>query len=183
MNLLFPKVGTHALPPYPLFYLGGPIRGANDCQARATHALDKHYGGRCIIASPCRYDQSHPLFQHRLPQDGIAFKRQVLWERHYMRLAASWPMGGCLIFWLPLEDPLNPRPKEEGPYGQDTYGEIPRWSVEKKYDPKLRMVIGAEKGYFGLSQIKVNLDEDLGMDFPIYETLEETLRQAIAIAA
>ncbi len=184
-----------------LYFLAGPIRGAGDWQAKAIKILTEK-DPACYIACPCRYiEQLHELAgyslpatelprstddERELPEYVLEFPNQTLWERHYLAMAAHF---GSIIFWLPLEDANNPRKKEDGPYARDTYGELGRWSIRNSYqinplgkDKNVKMIVGAEENFPGLSVIKKNLDDDHGKNFPIYTTLEETIDHAIALA-
>ncbi len=81
--------------------------------------------------------------------------------RNYLKEAVK---KGCVIFWLPEENKLKPRPLDAGPYATDTRGEIGRWSVEQKYNPEYNVVLGAEENFFSLSQIKRNWIADQDHD-------------------
>jgi hypothetical protein len=176
-----------------LYFLAGPIGGSGDWHERAIPIVTEEDLG-CYIACPKRFDITHPLSAFAVPDElhkvserekverKIApFPNQKLWERHYMEIAA-W--RGCIIIWLPEEDKLNPRKK--GPYAQDTRGEIGRWSVRSAYQLSkmgiVRIAVGAEKGFPGLGGIKKDLDADHQCDFPIFNTLEETIRHAVSLA-
>ncbi len=187
INLILPK---HKVPKaiqgeQRLYFLAGPIRGAIDWHQKAIRILSKKDPG-CYIVCPSRYGTDHKLYKHSLK--GVALKKnefpnQTMWERYYLKKAS---MHGSILFWLPLEDTDNPRKDEDGPYAQDSFGELGRWSAidALKYPGKASkyhtmMVIGAEKGFYGLSVIKKNLDADYGYPFPIHETLEATVEAAI----
>lgn len=160
----------------PLFFLAGPVQGGGDWQRRIL-PLIKRYEEHCLVASPCRYKEDDELRKlHALPYsgDGI-FERQTNWERHYLERASQ---NGCILFWLSCEDKYNPRTDGQ-PYARDTQGELGAWRVHLKYNSSVRVVIGAEPGFPGLSVIKCNLDGDLGKDFPIYSTMEETVKAAV----
>ncbi|MFZ2979144.1 MAG: hypothetical protein WA057_05745, partial [Candidatus Magasanikiibacteriota bacterium] len=157
----------------------------------------------CFIVCPCRYDNTHELFQFSLPPTydelisdderesptrTLQFQNQTMWERHYLEQASYF---GSVIFWLPSEDSENPRKKETGPYARDTYGELGRWSLKSSkpdqfsihnYKGKMvNLTIGAEKDFHGLSVIQKNFDADHGEPFPIYSTLEETISEAVKL--
>ena len=177
-----------------LYFLAGPIRGAGDWQAKAIKLLAEKDPG-CIIACPCRYTEEHELFKYSVEptlridkQPELTFARQTLWERHYLNIASIY---GSVIFFLAEEDSNNPRAKSDGPYGRDTYGELGRWSmrsaradaiVRSGGGTKVNLVIGADPDFSGLSVIQANFDEDHGYEFPIYNTLEETISQAVTLA-
>jgi hypothetical protein len=208
-----------------LYFLGGPIRGAGDWQAKAIRMLTEK-DPACYIACPCRYYEgiknSHELYQYHLPATKLPsetddirefpeyvleFPNQTMWERYYLDMASLW---GSIIFWLPCEDQENPRQKDDGPYAQDTYGELGRWSIrsshninpytrgqhshlvkssesscmitDEQFRQKIRLVVGAEKNFPGLKVIQKNFDADHKGKYPIYDSLEKTIDQAIVLA-
>jgi|GEM_PF-1399392 len=142
-----------------VYYLAGPIRGAGDWQAEAIKLLAELDPG-CYAVCPCRYDENHPLYQYRVEPDSCAGKylHQTAWEQVYMRLAMR---HGCLIFWLPCESKTNPRPKEEGPYARDTYGELGRYLTHMEYNHWYNIVLGADAEFPGLDQIICNASSTL----------------------
>lgn len=159
----------------PLFFLAGPVRGGGDWQARACLYLTK-FLTYFSVAVPCRYQPDHPVVKSlQLARSGSQFERQLDWERHYLWLAAK---GGCLIFWLPAENKTEPRPAGTGPYARDSYGELGEWRGRLMFDQKLRIVVGAEADFPGLDVIKRNFQSAIGPEFPIYDSLEETVYQA-----
>lgn len=160
-----------------VYFLAGPIRGGGDWQKQMIETLAIIDLG-CYIVCPRRYKDNHPMAKHRLAtnDDSFSFSRQTLWERYYMNITAR---RGCLIFWLPVEDAQNPRPKDQGPYAQDTYGELGMWRTLASLDKSIKLVIGAEECFPGLSVLKANLDADFGYSFPICEMLDETARNAV----
>jgi len=103
------------------------------------------------------------------------FDRQLTWERYYLDLAAT---TGCLIFWLPSESQVNPRIGSD-PYAMDTRGELGEWRGQLMHNPSLRVVVGADRGFPGLSQIQRNFSLATKSVFPIYETLAETVAAAV----
>lgn len=179
-----------------LYFLAGPISGADDWQAKAIKMLHSKDPG-CYIVCPSRYDESHELMKYSMiPTESmegeLSFPNQTMWERHYLELA-SW--YGSIIFWLPCEDSANPRAKEDGPYARDTYGELGRWSIRsgRKIIPldyflhtplewRVNLTVGAEKNFHGLSVIQKNLDGDHRQPFQIYSSLEDTISAAVKLA-
>lgn len=175
-----------------LYFLGGPVRGAGDWQAKAIQLLFEKDPG-CIVACPCRYSPEHPLWlKQGVPFEiKLEFENQTMWERYYLEHAAYF---GSVIFWLPSEDAVHPRDKQTGPYGQDTYGELGRWSLRSAHNlctfgvpgkgtmPITNVVVGAESNYHGLKVIQRNFDADHGHPFPVQASLEETIDRAIMLA-
>jgi len=178
MKIVLPKTFCEIDPDYgPLFFLAGPVRGGNDWQKKCCEEIQKilpHF----YAAIPYYFStlENYPLRNLGIPGKEGVFSRQLNWERHYLDHAAK---NGCLIFWLPEESKTNPRTPEEGPYATDTRGEIARWSVELKYNPTYRIVVGAEKGFPNLSQIDRNFSADQKTSFPFYKTLAVTVREAV----
>ncbi len=177
-----------------VYFLAGPIKGGNDWQSRAIKILWKKDPDAYIVC-PCRYKTDHELFNNSLLNEKTRplinvykpFKDQTTWERYYMMEASYY---GSIIFWLPREDKNNPRPKEKGPYARDTYGELGRWSIKssrpdifsyKSSEPRVNLVIGAEKKFHGLSVIQKNVHEDHGKQFQIYPTLRSTVLEAVEL--
>jgi hypothetical protein len=166
-----------------IYFIAGPIRGGGNWQSTAIHHLFR-LDPDCYIVCPCRYEADHPLvelateYNVGMKASEIQFGSQTMWERHYLQLASK---HGAIIFWLGLEDKNNPRPKEDGPYGRDTYGELGRWSV-RSAEEKARVFVGAHSMFNGLSVIKKNLDADHGKDFPVYSSLEETIKESVQSA-
>lgn len=177
MQIILPKFGAAFEPHQSLFFLAGPVRGGGDWHQQMVHELSIR-NSECVIAIPTRYSNDHPLMPYRL-QKAEEYERQLDWERAYLERAA-WDGYGCIIFWLGTQK--EPRSKKDGPYAQDTYGEIGRWAVHKKYRPKTRMVVGAEPRFHGLSQIHRNLEKDLEHEFPIHPTIRETAIAALKLA-
>jgi hypothetical protein len=181
-----------------VYFLAGPIRGGDDWQANAIQMLYEK-DPFCYIACPCRYGPEHPLFQYSLPatespssmpeqvEYEYTFDSQTYWERFYLEEASQ---RGSVIFWLPCESKENPRKKEDGPYARDTYGELGRWSLRsanpdefsvEKNNKRVNVVVGAEEEFPGLSIIQKNFDGDHEKRFIIYQTLEQTIIEAVKL--
>lgn len=179
-----------------LYFLGWPIRGGWDRQATAIRFLAENDPG-CYIICPCRYGESHPLFQYWLPDESIwmsdeeknqysclPFPSQTLWERYYLEMAwVRW----SIIFWLAEEDSENPRKKEEWPYGRDTYGELGEWRIRTKFwidgsmtiGNKIFFVLWWEKWFHGIDVIEKNYKWVFGNEYTVFSTLEETCMAGI----
>lgn len=165
-----------------LFFLIGPVRGGGDWQATATtFILGKDPSA--YVVCPCRWDATHPLASAFVASNGNPFPRQLNWEQWYIKRAALRHHGGlsgCLLAFLPCESTTNPHPGPE-PYAMDTRGEIASWRVLMRV-MYARMVLGAEAGFHGLSQIERNFTDELGYSFPIHATLEQTVEAAFKLA-
>ena len=172
---------------YPLFFLAGPVNGGNDWQCGATNSIQKKVN-EFFVAIPHEYKEGHPLHIHRMVNRAPDFfKRQLPWERHYIKLAAgiTYEMDihvkcGCLIFWLPAESECQPR-NDGLPYAMDTRREVGEALGWLRSDPSLRIVIGAEKNFPGIDTIQRCFTEELGK-FIFHESLEETIGAGLQIA-
>ena len=183
MHLILPKTlpDLEPLRSLPLFFLAGPIRGGGDWHLEMSRLLEEHVG-ECIIANPSRYKPDHPLYRYQLSGRQNTFPHQTDWERHYLQQAAEgWPTG-CIIFWLGCEDKKNPRKKDDGAYATDTRGEIGEWRGQLMYVRDLRVVMGADPMFPGLSKIARNFEHALGPGFKIYETMKEVVDRAAYFA-
>lgn len=165
----------------PLFFFGGPILGADDWQYPMSRLLQEKMDDFFLATPSCRYGEGHPLEEFHAEVTGEIFERQLSWERHYLDLASRDDREGCIIFWLPCESKTNPR-SDGLPYAMDTRGELGELRGRLVYDRSLKVVIGAEKEFPGLSQIQRNFNEALNCQFPIYESMEETVDAAVKMA-
>lgn len=173
-------VTNRVLDSVPFFFLAGPIRGAPPWHERCYDLLVDRFGENGFnVFIPVRYEEDHRLYHKQLTGALDHFRTQTHAERHYLRLAGLKAHKGCIIFYLPEESKTNPRPKDLGPYAQDTYGELGRWGNELAHSPNVRMVIGADQGFPGLKQIRTNLNEDYGATFPVYPNLEGAIEDAV----
>ena len=178
IKVILPKtlVDLKPYPEHPLFYLGGPIFGADDWQYPACRMLEG-LAPDSFVAVPRRYGAKSVLWGVQAKGSPDHFPRQLLWERHYMWLAGGNIRLGCLVFWLCSESPHNRR-NDGNPYAMDTRGELGEWRATLKYSRGAKVVIGAEPDFPGLEVIQTNFNEALGYEFPFYDSLEETLREA-----
>ncbi len=175
MRILLPKMRCEIERNYgPFFFLAGPVRGGNNWQVDACAEIGKHVA-RFYAAVPCREHQVLSLSQYRVAGTGLDFDRQLTWERYYLRQAGQ---EGCVIFWLPRESKIDPRGGDE-PYAMNTRGELGEWRAHLMYNPNMRVVVGAEPGFYGLSEIKRNFNLALGHDFPVHDTLSDTVAAAM----
>jgi hypothetical protein len=180
MNLLLPKTFARVPTTSPLFFLAGPIQGGADWQATCSEMLADRIPD-CTIASPRNLDWTHRLFKFRMNGPEDTFERQTDWERHYLRQAARIARAGCIIFWLPCESLTEPR-ADGSPYARDTYGELGEWRTHLENNRNVRVAIGAEADFPGLSVLKRNFQLTLGLDYPIYTSLEETVCAAVSLS-
>lgn len=179
MRFILPKThpNLEAYRDVPIFFLAGPIMGAGDWHLSMSAWL-MQYADPAIVVNPSRYQPPHTHLRFRMEGDEKHFERQTDWERHYMeQAAAKWPWG-ALIFWL--AEQTGPRSDGE-PYARDTRGEIGEWRGRMMCVPGLRVVIGAEKGFPGLSQIKRNFELAVP-GLTIHDTMEAVAREAARLA-
>ncbi len=176
LNLILPKTFVDSASIVrPLFYLAGPVRGADNWQEQACGFLHYRLGDQCTVVTPNRWGPDHPLHLYRMKGDEHHFASQTDWERHYLNYASS---NGCILCWLPCESKENPR-TEDLPYARDTYGELGRWGERMRSRPAVGMVVGAEPDFPGLSVIAKNLAADVGDKIKIQPTLKLTVEAAI----
>jgi len=167
---------------FPLFFLAGPVKGGDDWQYTCCKAIARHFDTFTAVI-PIPYKNDHPLVASRIPGKEDHFVRQLSWEREYLNLAygESEPTKkGCVIFWLPEESKINPR--KHGPYARDTYGELGEARGRLMTNPKLRVVIGAEDHFPGLSVIQGNFNQALNRNFNIHWSLRKTVEAAVQVA-
>lgn len=179
MKVILPKqqVDTNTTS-HPVFFLAGPIPGGDDWQYRMAKIIQRRCDD-CFLATPsARYGEGHPLEAFHAELLGYEFPRQLSWERHYLEQAA---FHGCIIFWLPCESKTSPR-TDGLPYAMDTRGELGEWRGRLMEASFLKVVVGAEIGFPGLSQIQRNFNEALKIPFPIYGSMEETVDAALRMA-
>ncbi len=178
MPIILPK-NVPELAPFikaPMFFLAGPILGGGDWHVPMTQLLRSRFGDP-VIANPSHYPETHPHRKEALPGSKGSFRYALEWERHFLAQAAgeAWP-SGCIIFWLARESATAPR-QDGAPYAMDTRGELGEWRGRLIGNRKVRLVIGAENGFPGLSIIKHNF-EAVVPGFKIASTMEETLELA-----
>lgn len=173
IKILVPKEHNPQMVQMPTYFLAGPVKGGGNWQFKAIQELQKHLQD-FYVAVPFRILPGEPFYEFVDKGTGEDFPRQTLWERHFLSEASQF---GSIIFWLPCEDRSNPRPG--GDYARDTRGELGEWRGRMIGDSRLKVVVGAEAGFPGLSQIKANFDDALGEDFVIYPTLEDTVKMAV----
>ncbi|MDD4931264.1 MAG: hypothetical protein PHG66_03950 [Candidatus Colwellbacteria bacterium] len=174
MKIVLPK-DIYNVMEEPLFFIGGPIKGGGDWQSACCVEISRNIADFCA-AVPCRYSLNHRLYPYKVGER--FFDRQLPWERYYLNQAAH---KGCVIFWLPTESVEYPR-NDGFPYAMDTRGELGEWRGRLMYDKELKVVIGAEKDFPGRDVMSRNFSEALGAPFPVYDTLEETVAEAVTLS-
>jgi hypothetical protein len=180
MHLILPKtdpvMDIQRYRNMPMFFLAGPILGGGDWHLPMSQLLMGRFN-KLIVVNPSRYTPAHQLYPYRMGGAEDGFQHQTHWERYYLEQAAEkWPTG-CIIFWLACESKSSPRTDGQ-PYAMDTRGEIGEWRGRLMYTRHQRIVMGAEKDFPGLRQIKRNFELALGSSFPIHDTMEEVVERA-----
>ncbi|HYF29087.1 MAG TPA: hypothetical protein VEA36_01830 [Candidatus Paceibacterota bacterium] len=177
----------------PIFMCLGPGPGAQDWELDCYRLLEAHYGNDFLLHITRKYADDHPLMAYRTPTvetiDGRSLEQETDAKRYYIA-QAGWSNRlprGCIICWLPLEDPKHPCLEEEGPYAheaRDLIGEIRGRMIElsKERRGHVRFVIGADENFPGLASIRRNFERAERIPrITIYSTLEKTVEAAVAM--
>ena len=183
----------------PLFYLAGPLAGGGDWQSLMVAALQRARPATRLpafqVAIPYK-DEHRPAAPHALfaPYAVLAATEhtdsQLPWERRFMELAAGVrprdcrdapPQRGCLLFWMPAESAAHPKPPAQGPYAQDTRGELGEWRGRLMHDGGLRVVVGCDPHFPGCDTLTRNFKAALGEGFTVHSSLEATAAAAAGL--
>ena len=160
------------------------VRGAAAVHSKGFHSCDSLRLGR-----PAPSLQP-PFSPFTVLPPATRTERQLAWERHYLdkaagashaQCSASAPQPGCIVFWLPVESALFPKPASHGPYAQDTRGELGEWRGRLMHDRSLRVVVGGDERFPGFDTMERNFTHAVGEDFKVYRTIQETAAAAAAI--
>jgi len=154
-----------------LVFLAGPIRGAPNWQDEAIRILSSKKP-ELTIATPRRGIREF-FAGSVLSGDNTYFKRQRLWERHYLEVASK---RGAILFWLPGEAEHNCAKS----YGAMTRLELGQWMTNYRHDNQVRFCVGSNGKFSELDIIRM----DLALDAPdkrILGTLEETCDKALRL--
>jgi hypothetical protein len=144
-----------------VIFLGGPIQGAPNWQAKATQKIHS-INGNLIIASP-RKDYKPGEF---------VYENQVDWETHFLARAA---MQGAIMFWLANQE--TPTPGRS--YAQTTRYELSEWSM-KHLILGAKVVIGIEPGFSNERYIRRRSQQDYP-NIPILSSFDETCEKVVEI--
>ncbi|MDE2213128.1 MAG: hypothetical protein KGJ34_01155 [Patescibacteria group bacterium] len=164
----------------PLFFLAGPTEGGGNWHQRMLKLLAERVGD-CIVVDPSCYPSGHPLERQKMKGREGMFPRQTDWERYYLHTAAEKWTAGCIIFWLPEESADEPR-TDGKPYTMNTSDAIGEWRGRLMFNRCLRVVVGAEPNFPGLSQIARNFEMALGNEFKLYDSMEGVVERAAYFA-
>lgn len=169
----------------PYFYLIGPVRGGGDWQHQMCLALARCVG-ECAIATPTRWQDSHPLAHYFVGAPSPRYERQRFWEDELIELAQTRPRS-CLVVYLPEEDQANPRAKQDGPYGRDTYREIGRFrglmeGMGPRKRKKFPLAFGGSPNFSGINLLQHDIIVGTGnLQFPFRTSISATADQAMAV--
>ena len=145
----------------PLFFLGGPIQGAPDWQARAIRLIQ--------ILDPL-VNIACPRKKYR--RGTFVYEAQVDWETHYLRRAGE---KGVIIFWLAKQAKRTPGRS----YAQTTRFEFGEWTARQQFR-RAKIIIGIEEGFTNARYIRRRLAQDCP-DVQICSSLAETCSKAIEL--
>ncbi len=179
-KIVLPKTMPESInPPGHVFFLAGPVRGGNDWQSEC-HKIFSRYSLSCTLVIPVSYPSDHPIRAHEItPNSNPEPVHHIKWERRWMEFASR---KGCLMFWLPCESKTVPRDPAEGPYAQDTRGELGEWRGHLMFEHHRRVVIGMEEDFPGQREITHNFREAVRESpecWPRVRTLQQTVDAAI----
>ncbi len=150
----------------PLIFLGGPIQGAPDWQKQAIAFISAE-APDIDIASPRRPTVTEGEFAED------EYMKQVNWEHEHLAMAA---MRGVTLFWLAAEAEHVPGRS----YAQTTRFELGEAVTAHRYGGT-SVVVGIEKGFTNARYLRFTIGKK-APSIPLCDTLEDTCRQAIALA-
>lgn len=169
----------------PVFFTAGPIRNAPLWHEAVT---------RYVVAKDVPVQLVAPIreiaadLQPYVTVDQAAFTtfpRQRALEQHYMYLAGNpkkkrgTKKSGCIMFWLCGE--MLPKADPNKVYAHITMFELGKWVERARLIPGTRIVIGTDGNFPEFSTLEFEIKTELGADFPIYRTLEETVDAALTL--
>jgi hypothetical protein len=184
MKLLIPKFwpDCSAFSNLPFFFIAGPVIGGGDWQIRMCWAINGLMNrGEFVAAIPCRWKPNHTLSPYFMRGD-MFDGRQTIWERILIQRAIKEALHGCALIYFAKQVEL--RPAEFGAYARDSFGEVAELRGRMMHDPTLRVVVGADPEFDpnAISVMKCNFEDALGYDFPIYTSIADTAKAAVATA-
>lgn len=174
-KIILPKYRVDGIDDDTLFFLAGPIRGAPQWQDKAIDCLLK-MDEYITIASPRRKLRTD--LEEKRVYGTHEFPRQRAWEWHYLKKAGKENKNGAIIFWFPGEV----EHRCEKSYGAMTRAEFGQWMTRFKYDGPVRLSIGTDGKFSEFDTLLYDLHEEYKIDLPIFNSLEETCRNAMEIA-
>lgn len=184
MNIILPNIQADLEDKrhLPLFFLAGPCTGCWEWQPVLAGFLNGHYGGECIIAIPRRFPKNHPLQKLQLQGRNTVFRRQLEWERYYIKLAAQEWDRGAVVFWGEEENSKSPR-SDGQPFAKDSHNELSEWRGQMLWNRGLRFAFGANPNFRDRQYQEDQYTLALGQPFKFLPTMQDTARRAIEIVA
>lgn len=183
MQIIVPK-RYPALTPYDvLVFLIGPVIGGGDWQAKFitsfeevrkkiwTHSFTEMFLPRIKFVVPCRWGSDHSLAEYFVTAYGTVpesapyiVQRQTRWEREFLGKVLDGNDEGLVVCGLFLEDKNKPKPKEEGPYARDTYGELGEWTTVAYFKNATNFIIGYSEQFSGIGVRMANFELRFGIE-------------------
>lgn len=151
---------------WPVFFLAGPIQGAEDWHTVVCEELQK-YLKNFYVAIPKKNGFSSTIIKDCQVIGDAYFSDQISWERYYLEAASK---SGGIIFWLPNESSTHPR-TDGNPYAMDTRGELGEWRGRWITDRSVKFFVGGENKFPGLKTIVDNF-VDVDYNFKIYNDMQ-----------
>jgi hypothetical protein len=162
----------------PLFFLAGPLQGAEDYHPHVFRLLQERLEN-FILVIPQRYQIGHPLLEYEAVGSPDYFRRQRHFEAHYIKQAREAVRnragGGALLFNLCCQ--VTPR-TDDRPYATDSWREAAETYTRLSYEPDLSVIVRAEKDFPGEEILNDCFNEAIGGSFPFFRTLEELADEA-----
>lgn len=186
IKLILPNNAVPIEPGAKVFFLAGPDLGGDHWWSEAIRLLERRVTNSYVIC-PKEHTIGNPVFQY-VPRenDDVSkersmkpFRDKAEWKRYYLDMAYA---RGIVILWMPAEDKSFPRPSEKGPYGIDVYGWLMDWREKSNGSGRNHIAVGGEDKFPDFPSIAASCRVKLGSDFPVYQTLQETVDAAVALA-
>ncbi len=149
----------------PVLFLAGPIQGAPNWQSDARKLICQHAGKDLIIANPRR---------DSLVDKNFNYTEQVEWERQHLLTAGEGINGGCILYWLGLEQYVVAGRS----YAQTTRWELAEWVTRHQF-ANARLSVGIEEGFSGARYARHRLKDT--PKIKIANTLEQTVINALEL--
>ncbi len=161
----------------PFFFLEGPH--CSDWHQDICLAFKRrlHY---CTVACPTQWTDDHPLMLHFRFAGLQATASYEEWAQTHLELAGMAAPQGAIIFWFPSDRRVYPN---ESPrrFPGEVFRRLLAWRYRITHH-SARVVVGAERSYFGFQPLRQSIGEVLGPNFPVHDSVEATAEAAIQIA-
>jgi hypothetical protein len=192
VHVILPKYNADAVldkrEDVPFVFLIGPVLGGGDWQLSMMEVLTKHVGV-CIVAIPCRWDESHQQeYGYTIVGTPDKYPRQLAWEIYYRKKALTRKKS-CKICWLGKESAERPRADGQ-PYSRDTQRELGELCGHYRYNRGLKFVIGGdplfpgfdvhERCFTDVQQSSISSTGTVTIPpYTFYREMEETVKAAL----